>query len=57
MSAVAARLAPRAPSVGPRLALAVVVIVSAIAATILVHRGDSINAEATSVDPSPSSMF
>lgn len=57
MSAVAARLAPRAPSVGPRLTLAVVIIASAIAATILVHRADSIDANATAVDPSPSSMF
>jgi len=57
MSAVAARLAPRAPSLGPRLALAVVVIASAIAATILVHRGDAIDAQATAVEPSPSSMF
>lgn len=52
-------LAPhtRVPAPGPRLSLAVVVIVSVIMATVLTHRNDPISAEATATDVSPSSMF
>jgi hypothetical protein len=49
--------APRAPILGLPLTLAVVVMSSAILATILNHRHDAISAPATAVESSPSAMF
>ena len=54
MSAVVASASPSMPTLGLRLAL--VVIAAAIAATILMHRNDSIPA-GPALDPSPSAMF
>ena len=49
--------APRVPVLGLPLTLAVVVMSSAILATILNHRQDAIPAPATAIESSPSAMF
>ncbi len=52
-------LAPRARATapGPRLTFAVVVIAAMVLATVLTHRNDTISAEATATEVSPSGMF
>jgi hypothetical protein len=49
--------ARRVPALGLPLTLAVVVMSSAILATILNHRHDAVPAPATAVESSPSAMF
>ncbi|MGZ5098876.1 MAG: hypothetical protein ACXWF6_07275 [Usitatibacter sp.] len=41
----------------PGLAIPVLLIAAAIISTVWIHRGDSIVAEDTAVEPSPSAMF